>query len=371
MKNRILITGGAGFIGSHVADLMLASGYKVRILDNLTAQVHGENAGRPAYLNEDAELMVGDIRNRDTVVAALDGADGVIHLAAAVGVGQSMYDIASYVDVNEAGTAVLLEALSKRPVARLVVASSMSIYGEGLARAGNGEINPEPRTLEQLRRGQWELTGSMGRPLEPLPTRESKPPSLSSVYALNKYAQEQMALMVGKAYGIDTVALRFFNVYGPRQALSNPYTGVLAIFGSRLINGRPPLVFEDGAQRRDFVHVRDVARAVKLAYETERGIGRAFNIGSGVSRSILSLAEDLARIVGKPQIVPHVTGKYRVGDIRHCFADISLARSEFGYAPAVDFADGLAELAEWLGTQVAQDRVDQATKELERRGLVA
>jgi dTDP-L-rhamnose 4-epimerase len=265
---------------------------------------------------------------------------------------------------------VLLEALSKRPVERLVVASSMSIYGEGLAEGQRGHVNPEPRALDQLRHGQWELRDGEHR-LMPVPTPETKPPSLSSVYALNKYAQEQMALIVGKAYGMDTVALRFFNVYGPRQALSNPYTGVLAIFGSRLLNNRPPLVFEDGEQRRDFVHVRDVARAVKLAYETERGLGRAYNIGSGVSRSILSLAEDLARTVGKPHIVPHVTGKYRIGDIRHCFADISLARLELGFAPTVAFDEGLSELAQWLEAQVAHDRVDQATEELERRGLVA
>jgi dTDP-L-rhamnose 4-epimerase len=370
MKKRILLTGGAGFIGSHVTDLLLASGYDVRVLDNLNPQVHGADATRPDYLDSDAELIVGDVRDRELVDTALRGVDGVIHLAAAVGVGQSMYDIVSYVDVNEGGTAVLMEALSKRPVERLVVASSMSIYGEGSAQGERGAVNPEPRPLEQLRRGQWELLDG-NRSLAPLPTPETKPPSLSSIYALNKYAQEQMALIVGKAYGIDTVALRFFNVYGPRQALSNPYTGVLAIFGSRLINNRPPLVFEDGRQRRDFVQVRDVAQAVKLALETERGIGRAFNIGSGVSRSILSLAEDLARIVGKPHIVPHVTGKYRVGDIRHCFADITLARDELGYTPSVAFDDGLAELAQWLGEQVAHDHVDRATEELERRGLVA
>lgn len=372
MKKRILITGGAGFIGSHVADLLLAAGYDIRILDNLTAQVHGPNARRPNYLAAGAELIVGDVRDRETVGNALQGVDGVIHLAAAVGVGQSMYDIVSYVEVNEAGTAVLLEALSKRPVERLVVASSMSIYGEGFAhRGGDGFVYPEPRTADQMRRGQWELLGAGGDVLTPVPTPESKLPSLSSIYALNKYAQEQMALIVGKAYGMGTVALRFFNVYGPRQALSNPYTGVIAIFGTRLINNRPPLVFEDGLQRRDFVHVRDVAQAVKLAFEAELGLGRAYNVGSGQSRTILSIAEDLARITGKPHIVPHVTGKYRVGDIRHCFADISLSRSELDFAPSVAFEDGLAELAEWLSGQVADDGVDRATAELERRGLVA
>lgn len=368
---RILITGGAGFIGSHVTDLLLESGYEIRILDNLSPQVHGELAQRPSYLAEDAELIVGDVRDRASVAKALDGVNGVIHLAAAVGVGQSMYDVVSYVDTNEVGTAVLLEALSKKPVERLVVASSMSIYGEGLARRiGDGFVNPDPRSTEQMKRGQWELL-SGNEALEPFPTPETKPPSLSSVYALNKFAQEQMALIVGKAYGIATVCLRFFNVYGPRQALSNPYTGVLAIFGSRLINNRPPLVFEDGRQRRDFVHVRDVAQAVKLAYQTQRGLGRAYNVGSGHSRTILSIAEDLARVTGKPEIKPHITGKYRVGDIRHCFADISLARSELGFAPATGFEDGLAEFAGWLSGQVAEDKIDSATAELERRGLVA
>lgn len=372
MKRRILLTGGAGFIGSHVTDLLLASGYDVRVLDNLTPQVHGHECERPDYLNADAELVIGDIRDHDTVESALRGIDGVIHLAASVGVGQSMYDIASYVEVNELGTAVLLQALSKRPVSRLVVASSMSVYGEGLARSGNGQfVNPEPRSSAQLKRAAWELVDDNGKPLAPVPTPESKLPSLSSVYALNKYAQEQMALIVGKAYGIDAVALRFFNVYGPRQALSNPYTGVLAIFASRLLNNRPPLVFEDGLQRRDFVHVRDVAQAVKLALETEQGAGQIFNVGSGVSRTILSIAEDLARIVGKPQIKPHVTGKYRAGDIRHCFCDISLSQRELGFSPGISFEDGLSELADWLGAQVAHDAVDQATAELERRGLVA
>jgi dTDP-L-rhamnose 4-epimerase len=371
MSKRVLLTGGAGFIGSHVTDVLLASGYNVRILDNLTPQVHGPDARPPSYLSGDAELLVGDVRDRRLVDQALRGTDGVIHLAAAVGVGQSMYDITSYVEVNETGTAVLLEALSKHPVERLVVASSMSIYGEGLARRADGRlVQPEPRSVGQLRRNSWELEQE-GETLIPEATPETKQPSLSSIYALNKFAQEQMALIVGKAYGIPTVALRFFNVYGPRQALSNPYTGVLAIFASRLLNGRPPLLFEDGLQRRDFVHVHDVAQAVKLAFETTLGFGAAYNIGSGQSRTILSIAEDLARITGLPQIVPHVTGRYRAGDIRHCFADIGLSRRELGFAPTVAFDDGLAELADWLSSQVAHDHIDKATAELERRGLVA
>jgi dTDP-L-rhamnose 4-epimerase len=339
---RVLITGGAGFIGSHLADLLLSAGCSVRILDCLSPQVHPE--GRvPNYLHSDTEFIAGDVRDRETVERALRGIDAVIHFAAAVGVGQSMYEITSYTQTNVVGTAVLLEALAKRPVGRLVCASSMSIYGEGLARRTNGEIvAPDERTIEQLRRGTWELEDAQGEPLTPVPTPEIKPPALSSVYALNKYSQERLCLMVGKAYGIPTLALRFFNVFGPRQALSNPYTGVLAIFASRLLNGRAPLVFEDGHQRRDFVHVRDVAHACLLALQTDRGIGGVFNIGSGESRTILSVAHDLARAIGKPSI-----------------------------SPQVDFQSGLEELAEWLADQVAEDSVEAATAELESRGLVA
>jgi dTDP-L-rhamnose 4-epimerase len=283
-----------------------------------------------------------------------------------------MYDIAPYVEINELGTANLLQALSRNPVQRLVVASSMSIYGEGLAQRGDGRlVAPTDRTIEQLRRGAWELQDVDGEELMPVATPEDKQPSLSSIYALNKYAQERMALIIGRAYAVPTVALRFFNVYGPRQALSNPYTGVLAIFAARLLNKRPPPVFEDGQQRRDFVHVHDVARACRLALEQPGVQGFAFNIGAGRSRTILSVAEDLAAVVGCASLAPQVTGKYRVGDIRHCFADITLARTKLDYAPEVDFGDGLEELAEWLADKVAEDRVDHATAELELRGLVA
>jgi dTDP-L-rhamnose 4-epimerase len=372
MTSRVLITGGAGFIGSHVADLLLARGHSVRILDSLAPQVHGSSGERPAYLKADAELIVGDVRDADAVTNALDGVDAVIHLAASVGVGQSMYDVVSYVQVNEVGTAALLEALIKKPVRRLVVASSMSVYGEGLTRNQRGAlVSPPERPLEQLQRGRWDIETLAGEVLEPVPTPETKQPALSSVYALNKYAQERLCLIIGRAYSIPTVALRFFNVFGPRQALSNPYTGVLAIFGSRLLNGRPPLVFEDGRQQRDFVHVSDVAEACGLALQTDRGVGQVFNVGSGRQRSILSLAEDLADVMGRSAIKPHITGKYRAGDIRHCFADISRSRDVLGFEPRKDFRDALAELAEWLAHQEAEDRVDQAAAELTRRGLVA
>lgn len=368
---RVLITGGAGFIGSHAANALLAAGYEVRLLDNLSPQVHGTQRQRPAYLNKDAELVVGDVTDALAVDRALRSADMVLHLASSVGVGQSMYDIASYVSTNELGTAILLEALSKRPVERLVVASSMSIYGEGLCRSIDGStVAPAERPVVQLKKAEWELKDNQGRLLEPLPTPETKQPSLSSIYALNKYAQERMCLITGNAYGIPTLALRFFNVFGPHQALSNPYTGVLAIFAARLLNSRPPLVFEDGLQRRDFVHVHDVARACLLALESNHSHD-VFNVGSGQSRTIRSVARDLARVMGCPAISPEVTGKYRAGDIRHCFADIDKSRALLGFEPRVAFEDGLDELARYLADQIAEDRAENATQELLRRGLVA
>jgi dTDP-L-rhamnose 4-epimerase len=367
---RVLITGGAGFIGSHAADVLLAAGYQVRVLDNLAPQIHGLQRQRPSYLSTDAELIPGDITDSLAVERALRGADLVLHLASSVGVGQSMYDIASYVRTNELGTAVLLEAISRRPVKRLVIASSMSIYGEGLCRSAGGEVvNPPERSIDQLKSGEWELADGHGSHLEPVPTPESKQPTLTSIYALNKYAQERMCLITGKAYGIPTVALRFFNVFGPRQALSNPYTGVLAIFAARLLNNRPPLVFEDGLQRRDFVHVHDVARACVLALESTHS-NHVFNIGSGQSRTIASVARDLARVMGR-SIAPEITGKYRAGDIRHCFADIEKSRALLKFEPRVAFDEGLDELADYLAGQIAEDRAEKATEELLKRGLVA
>ena len=369
---RVLITGGAGFIGSHLTDLLLEQGFSVRILDNLNSQVHGSTAAQPDYLNRDADVMIGDVRDSERVQAALQGVDAVIHLAAAVGVGQSMYEISEYTAVNDFGTGVLLQALIAHPVERLLVASSMSIYGEGLAQLPDGTIvEPDERGVAQLRRGRWELETFDGRVLQPIATPETKRPALSSVYALNKFAQERMCLLFGRAYDVPTTALRLFNVYGTRQALSNPYTGVLAIFGSRLLNGRPTMIFEDGQQRRDFVHVRDVARAFAAALERPEAAGHAINVGSGASRTIEEVGRALARSVGRPDLLPQITGKYRVGDIRHCFADMALAGRLLGFRPSERFEEGLRELAEWLAGEVAVDKVDEATAELARRGLVA
>jgi dTDP-L-rhamnose 4-epimerase len=370
VQSDVLITGGAGFIGSHLARELLDRGYGVRVLDSLDPQVHG-NGTRPSYLDSRAEFHAGDVRDADCVSRALDGIDMVCHLAAKVGVGQSMYELSGYTGVNELGTAVLLEQLIDRKIHKVLVASSMSIYGEGLCRLGSRRVEPPPRMLSQLKLAQWELRTTVGNVLEPVPTPETKSPTLNSIYALNKYAQERMALIWGEAYGRDVVAMRFFNVYGPYQALSNPYTGVLAIFAARLLNGRPPMIFEDGLQRRDFVHVRDVARACRLALESGRAQGEVINVGSGDSRTIIGVARALAHAMGRDDIVPHVTGKYRAGDIRHCFADISRAKDVLAFAPEVRFEDGIAELVEWLKDQVATDGVEKATEELSRRGLVA
>jgi dTDP-L-rhamnose 4-epimerase len=369
LKGSVLITGGAGFVGSHVADELLRAGYRVRALDSLERQVH-EGGGRPDYLDPDVELQVGDVRDEGAVRRALDGVDAVFHFAARVGVGQSMYELSGYTSANAVGTAVLLEALPDHPVRKLVVASSMSVYGEGLYRDEAGELHLHAtRTRDQVERGEWDPVAADGRPLAPLPTPESKPPALSSVYALNKFDQERLCLLYGGAYGVPAVALRFFNVYGPRQALSNPYTGVLAIFASRLLNDRPPLVFEDGEQRRDFVSVADVARACRLALEADGADGDVVNVGSGRSVSVVELAEKLAVLLGREDVLPEITGKSRTGDIRHCFADVGRARELLGFEAAVGLEDGMTELAEWLEGRVAVDRVDAAAAELAARGL--
>ncbi len=365
----VLITGGAGFIGSHVARELVTQGFAVRSLDDLNPQVH-EQGSRPGYLDEEVELVAGDVRDPQVVRRALDGVDHVVHFAARVGVGQSMYEIAEYTGVNTFGTAVVLEAMAQQSFGKLLVASSMSVYGEGLYRDGEGNLHHcVARTPEQLAQQQWDPFGPDGQKLEPLPTPETKVPSLSSIYALGKYDQERMCLLFGSAYNVPAVALRFFNVYGPDQALSNPYTGVLAIFAARLLNKRPPMIFEDGEQRRDFVSVYDVARACHLALTTDDAAGRVFNIGSGRSSTVIEIAQQLAKVTGNTAVEPEVTGKYRIGDIRHCFADISLAREVLGFEPQVDLEDGMAALAEWLEGQVAVDRVDEATRQLSSRGL--
>ncbi|MBX6740481.1 MAG: NAD-dependent epimerase/dehydratase family protein [Acetobacteraceae bacterium] len=371
VADTILVTGGAGFIGRHVSHALLRLGHRVRVLDNLIEQVHG---GRdwPEGLDPEVELLVGDVRDEAALIRALRGVDKVVHLAAEVGVGQSMYAVDRYVSANDRGTATLFQQLINRPVQRVVVASSMSIYGEGLYRDADGRLAED--VVRQPRSGMvtsWDPVDVEGRPLQPVPTPEWKRPALASVYAITKYVQERLTLTLAPAYGMEGVALRLWNVYGPGQALSNPYTGVLAIFASRLQNGQSPVIFEDGLQRRDFVHVEDVAQAFVLALAHPRAAGGVFNIASGQDRSVQEVAELLATAMGRLELVPEITGKARAGDIRHCIADIGLARNVLGYTARRDFMQGLAELAEWVARQQAEDRVQQARKELEARGLVA
>ena len=368
-RELVLITGGAGFIGSHVADALLARGYRVRVLDNLDTQVHGNTRCFPYYLASDVETVHGDVRHPGSVVRALEGATAVFHFASAVGVGQSMYQIERYTDVNNRGTAVLLEALLKHHVRKLVVASSMSVYGEGQYRADGQHVAPQPRSLAQLKRADWEVRDAGGRALEAVSTSEDKTIAPQSIYALSKFDQETMCLLFGRTYGLPTVALRFFNVYGPRQALANPYTGVLANFAARYLNGNAPIIFEDGLQKRDFVHVRDLAQACVLALETDAS-DVALNIGSGNAYTIREIAERLARVLAR-NIEPEISGRYRAGDIRNCYADISRATAVLGYRPQIELDAGLAELGEWLAQSDSEDHGAHAVRELEARGLVA
>jgi dTDP-L-rhamnose 4-epimerase len=368
---KVLVTGGGGFIGSHLVDGLLAAGHEVRVLDVLLDQVHGGQPARPPYLAPEAELVVGDVRDHAAVARALDGVEAVLHQAAAVGVGQSMYEIERYVSVNSVGAAVLLEEVAARRdrIRKLVVASSMSIYGEGAFRDSEGRlVFPPPRAAAQFEARRFELVGDDGAELVPVPTPETKPLRPTSVYAITKRDHEELFLTVGDAYGIPTVALRYFNVYGARQALSNPYTGVMAIFSARLLNRRAPLVFEDGLQTRDFVHVSDVVQANLLALASEAAAGRVYNVGTGRATSILRIAEELARQLEVP-IAPDVPGRFRAGDVRHCSADVGRIRAELGYEPRVALEQGLKELLEWIRTQRPEDRVDQATRELADRGL--
>jgi len=375
MSEHVLVTGGAGFIGRSVCAELLKRGNRVRVLDSLVEQVHGD-VGRPADLSDEVEFIHADVRDGAAVSGALENIDSVIHLAAEVGVGQSMYEVERYTSANDVGTAVLFEKLIAKElrgkVRRVVTASSMSIYGEGLYRDADGAFVQDAER-HSLRDGQanWEPLDSKGRPLTAVPTPEWKQPALTSIYALNKYVQERITHIMGAPYGIESVCLRLFNVYGPGQALSNPYTGVLAIFASRLLNGQPPMIFEDGEQRRDFVHVKDVARAFADALILPQAAGGTFNVGSGQDRSVRQVAEELARAMGKNNIEAEIVGKARTGDIRHCFCDTSHTRDALGFTAQEDFAERIADLAEWVAGQTATDRVSTARGELDARGLVA
>lgn len=367
----VLVTGGAGFVGSHLVDALIAQGHRVRVLDILYPDVHGEGAERPDHLHRDAELIVGDVRDHAAVAAALEGIEVVFHQAAVVGVGQSMYEMEHYVSVNSVGAAVVLEEIVARKdqIQKMVVASSMSIYGEGAYQTQDGRlVYPALRGEEQLAAHRFELQDADGRELAPAPTPETKPPLPTSIYAITKRDHEEMFLAVGAAYEIPAVALRYFNIYGTRQSLNNPYTGVMAIFSSRILNRHRPMIFEDGLQSRDFVHVSDIVQANLLAMERDEANGRIFNVGTGRPTSVLQIADLLAEQLDFPESAD-VVGKYRAGDIRHCYADIERIGKLLGYVPKMSLEDGMRELLAWLRHQKADDRVEQAARELEARGL--
>ncbi len=377
MAKHVLVTGGAGFIGSHLVDQLLARGHEVTVLDSLLPQVHGDEErdaeGWPAYLDPRARRIRGDVCDEGLFETSLRGVTHLVHLAASVGVGQSMTNIVDYTRNNVMTAATMLETLSRRPhaIERMVVASSMSIYGEGayqVPSTGN-LVAPPPRSHEQLAARRWELSIA-GEDLVPVATTEEKPLRPASIYAINKRDHEEMFLAVGQALQIPTVALRLFNAYGSRQALSNPYTGVAAIFISRLLNDQPPLVFEDGRQKRDFVHVGDVANAFATVLESDLAVWDVFNVGSGSPISIAEMASTLARMLGK-SLAPEYLGKYRVGDVRHCFADISKIERTFGVRPQRTFDAGMQELIRWVSQAKAPvDRSRASLAELEKQRLL-
>ncbi len=370
----VLVTGGAGFIGSHLVDALVERGHRVRILDSLEPQVHGESGETPPYLNPQAEFVRGDMRDREAVRKALEGIEVLFHHAAAVGVGQSMYEVQRYTENNTLGTANLLDVVAneKHRVERMILASSMSIYGEGrYLCSACGVVYPRLRPEEQLRERAWEMRcPHCGREVSSLSTDEEKPLHPTSIYAITKRDQEEMFLCIGQAYGIPTVALRYFNVYGPRQALSNPYTGVAAIFSARIMNGRPPVVYEDGLQSRDFIHVKDIVKANLLAMERREADYQVFNVGTGRATTVLELAHLLMERLGGKGLEPQVVGRYRRGDIRHAYADITKIRERLGFSPQVDFEEGVADLIAWVKGEKATDRFPRVAEELESKSLV-
>lgn len=371
MTQHILITGGAGFIGSHLADALLARGYRVTLLDLLHPQIHPDGR-QPDYLNPAATLVLGDVRDRALLDKLLVDVDAVYHFASHTGVGQSMYQISDYYDTNLLGTAVLLEALMQRerPLHKLVVASSRAIYGEGAYRLPNtNELRyPLTRPLDQLKRGEWALRDpETGQTLEPIGTAEDKPAHPGSMYAISKLNQEQTIMLCGETYGLPTVSLRFFNVYGPRQALGNPYTGVITAFIQRLANGKPLEVYEDGRESRDFVHVQDVVQACLLALENDAANGHVFNVGTGVPLSLMEIAETVTAAFDGPP--PSVSGRFRAGDIRHCHADLTKINRVLGYEPQVSFKAGIDDLVERVRGLELEDQTARAARELEERGL--
>jgi len=370
MKYKILVTGGAGFIGSFLVDKLVEEGHEVVILDNLEPQVHQGNV--PAYLNKSAKFVQGSVLDYDLFKDTVSDVDVVFHEAAMVGVGQSMYQVRRYVGANVMGTAYLLDILAneKHNVKKVVVAASMSSYGEGAYKCEScGVVSPPLRNEEQLKTRKWELICNCGKQLAPIPTSEEKPLQSNSIYGITKANQEQTTLTLCKAYGIPAVSLRYFNVYGPRQSLSNPYTGVAAIFMSRIKNNNTPFIFEDGLQSRDFVSVHDIVQANLLAMNSSSADYEMINVASGTQTTIKNIADVLIKLYGK-DIKAEVINKYRKGDVRHCFADISKIKKLLDYSPKVSFEQGMQELMQWSEAQKSEDKVDQATQELRDKGLM-
>ncbi len=373
---KVLVTGGAGFVGSHLVDELLARGHEVVVYDSLEAQVHGHSGNRPAYLSSAADFVKGDIRDEALLRKCLleRHVEVVFHQAALVGVGQSMYQIRRYIDTNCVGTATLLDILANSPhhVRKIVVASSMSIYGEGAYECfEHRTVYPRLRSQAQLAALDWEMRCPFcDKSIRPALTTEDKPLYPTSAYATSKRDQEELVLQFGAAYGIPTVALRYFNIYGTRQSLSNPYTGVAAIFASRFLHGRRPQIFEDGLQARDFVHVSDVVKANILAMDQTAADFRALNVGTGRATTVKEVALALASQL-KVEIEPEILGEYRSGDVRHCVADISDIHGRLGFTPAISFEEGMHELAEWLSHAESDDRTEMAMTELRERGLTS
>jgi dTDP-L-rhamnose 4-epimerase len=369
----ILITGGAGFIGSHTCDALLTSGYRVRVLDSLDPQVHGKERKLPAWIDRRVEFYQGDVRCRADLARAIAGVDAICHFAAQTGVGQSMYEIHGYCDVNVGGTAMLLDVLanSDHGVRRIILSSSRAVYGEGAYLCpACGPVFPPLRSRAALEGSEWRIfCPSCCEPLEPLPTAEGKPLAPISVYAETKRVQEELLRIFSATYGIPSVVLRYFNVYGTRQALGNPYTGIGAIFVTRRLSGSPIAIYEDGLQGRDFVNVRDVVQANLLALAHVTSGCDVFNIGSGERLTVLDLARHVCRELATPEEFLY-QGQFRVGDIRDCFADLTKSRSELGYEPAVPFAAGVAELVSWARGERRDDRLEEAESALRVRNLM-
>jgi dTDP-L-rhamnose 4-epimerase len=371
MGKKILVTGGAGFIGSFLVDRLIEKGHEVRIFDNLEPQVH--HGKIPGYLNREAEFICGDVRDYDAFKKALDRIEVVFHEAAIVGVGQSQYAVKKYIDVNTGGTANLWDILvnHKNSVEKVMVAASMSSYGEGQYRCERcGEVRPNLRPDSQLLEKEWEMVCPYCKTIaKPVGTGEGAVQYCNSIYALTKKDQEEMTITLGKVYKIPSVALRYFNVYGPRQSLSNPYTGVAAIFMSRVKNNHPPVIYEDGLQSRDFVSVHDIVEANIIAMEKEEANYQVFNVGTGSSVSIKEVAEVIIKLNGNG-ISPDITGQFRQGDIRHCFSSIEKINKELGYEPRVDFKGGMKELFKWSEGEDSVDYFEKANRELKEKGIL-